>query len=85
MQRTGTGHGSPWDYDRRVPLVFLGGGSPAEVRDEPVRTVDVLPTLLARAGLAVPEGLEGRVLPGARGAGASGEAGPSPSRAGGGQ
>lgn len=68
QQPTGTGHGSPWDYDRRVPLVFLGKGSPAEVRDEPVRTVDALPTLLARAGLAVPQGLEGRVLPGAGGA-----------------
>lgn len=59
----GTTHGSPWDYDRVVPLVLLGPGSPAERRDEPCRTIDVLPTLLCRAGLPVPDGLDGRVLP----------------------
>ncbi len=44
------GHGSPWAYDRRVPLVFWGpwkGG----VRPQPVRTVDLAPTLARELGL----------------------------------
>ena len=61
---TGTGHGSPYPYDRDVPLVFLGPGSPAQTRHEPCGTVDLLPTLLHRAGVPVPEGLDGRVLEG---------------------
>ena len=29
---TGTNHGTPWEYDRRVPLAFHGPGIPAQVR-----------------------------------------------------
>ena len=58
----GTTHGSPWAYDRRVPLAFLGPGTTKGQRFEPCLTVDVLPTLFHRAGLAVPEGLDGHVL-----------------------
>ena len=60
--RRGTTHGSPYDYDRRVPIAFLGPGSTAGERWDPAWTVDVLPTLLQRAGLAVPDGLDGRAL-----------------------
>jgi len=61
--RAGTTHGSPWDYDREVPLVFLGPGFPAGERTEPCLTVDVLPTLFDRLGLPVPGELDGRPLP----------------------
>ena len=61
--KTGTTHGSPWDYDRTVPLGFFGNGSPAERRLETCSTLDLLPTLFTRAGIPVPHGLEGRVLP----------------------
>jgi predicted AlkP superfamily pyrophosphatase or phosphodiesterase len=62
MSPGGTSHGSPWSYDRDVPVVFLGPGTTPGARFEPCLTVDVLPTLLARAGLAVPDGLDGRIL-----------------------
>ena len=47
----------------RVPLLFRGQGVPAgEIRDEVVQTIDLAPTLLDLAGLAVPEGIQGRSL-----------------------
>lgn len=55
-------HGSPYDYDRRVPLIFLGAGIAAGSSSERVRSVDVAPTLAAFAGVAVPADLDGRVL-----------------------
>jgi hypothetical protein len=59
---TGTSHGSPWEYDRRVPLVFLGPGFKAGTPGRPAGPVDIVPTLLARLGLDVPDELEGAVL-----------------------
>ncbi len=60
--RSGTSHGTPHPYDRRVPLCFLGAGFEAGRREERAATVDVAPTLLDRAGVPVPEGLDGAVL-----------------------
>lgn len=54
-------HGSPWDYDRRIPLVFYGPWK-AEVRSEPVRTIDLAPTLAKELGIAPGEAVDGRVL-----------------------
>jgi predicted AlkP superfamily pyrophosphatase or phosphodiesterase len=45
-----TNHGSPNGYDRRVPLIFWGPW-PAGQRREPVRTVDLAPTLAHELGL----------------------------------
>lgn len=57
----GTSHGTPYPYDRRVPLVFYGPGLAAGRDHEPVTTLDLVPTLLAWLGLAVPPELEGVV------------------------
>lgn len=46
-------HGSPWDYDRRVPILFWRRGMTASERTEPVETVDIMPTLAAALGLSV--------------------------------
>jgi arylsulfatase A-like enzyme/Flp pilus assembly protein TadD len=46
----------------RVPLVVRAPGLRPGRSDEPARHVDVLPTLLASVGVAVPEGLPGRSL-----------------------
>lgn len=54
-------HGTPWDHDRRVPLVFWGPWK-AEHRREPVRTIDLAPTLAKELGLAPAEPVDGRVL-----------------------
>jgi hypothetical protein len=55
-------HGSPYAYDRKVPLLFLGPGVTPGVATEPARTVDVAPTLAGLAGIPIPSGLDGRVL-----------------------
>ena len=54
-------HGSPWDYDRRIPLVFWGPWK-AELRTEPVRTVDLAPTLAKELRISPPEPVDGRAL-----------------------
>jgi phosphonoacetate hydrolase len=46
-------HGSPWDYDRRVPILFWRKGMAPANRSEAVETVDILPTLAAMIGLPV--------------------------------
>ena len=61
-QATGTGHGTPYVYDRAVPLVFLGPGFPSGESWRESAPLDVVPTLLARLGLAVPPDLDGRNL-----------------------
>jgi hypothetical protein len=60
--RRGTGHGTPYFYDRHVPLVFYGTGVEPGVAGAPVRTVDIAPTLAWLAGVAVPTDLDGRPL-----------------------
>lgn len=40
-------HGSPWDYDRRVPIVFWRSGMSPNAREEAIETVDMMPTLAA--------------------------------------
>ena len=54
-------HGSPWDYDRRVPIIFWRTGSQqGQERFWPIRTVDIAPTLAAVVGVE-PEGeIDGR-------------------------
>ena len=58
----GTSHGSPYPYDRRVPLAFLGGKVKAQQRFDVASPTDAVPTLFGLLGLAVPAGLDGRTL-----------------------
>jgi len=46
-------HGSPWDYDRRVPIIFWRPGMAAADRPEAVSTTDIMPTLAAWLGLSL--------------------------------
>ena len=56
-------HGSAWDYDRRVPLLFWRKGMAGFEQPAPVETVDIAPTLAALLKLAVPAGsFDGRCL-----------------------
>ncbi len=56
-------HGSAWDYDRRVPLLFWRAGLRGFEQPAPIDTVDIAPTLAALLGLAVPDGsFDGRCL-----------------------
>lgn len=56
-------HGSTWDYDRRVPMLFWRRGIHAFEQPQPVETVDIAPTLAAILGLKVSDGVfDGRCL-----------------------
>jgi predicted AlkP superfamily pyrophosphatase or phosphodiesterase len=56
-------HGSPWDYDRRVPILFWQRGLKAFEQPNAVETVDILPTLAALIGLPIAAGdIDGRCL-----------------------
>ena len=55
-------HGSPWEYDRHVPLIFLGRNIPGGTVTRPVHPIDVAPTLSALIGLLAPAGAQGSAL-----------------------
>jgi predicted AlkP superfamily pyrophosphatase or phosphodiesterase len=55
-------HGSPYDYDSNVPLIFYGAGVQPGKHGEFVRTVDLAPTLAELAGVRPKERLDGVVL-----------------------
>ncbi|WP_052072122.1 alkaline phosphatase family protein [Sphingopyxis sp. MWB1] len=56
-------HGSVWDYDRRVPILFWRKGLAAFEQPNAVMTVDILPTLAALIDLPVDEAkVDGRCL-----------------------
>lgn len=55
-------HGSPYEYDRNVPLIFMGTGVPRGTSVKSAHTTDVAPTLAALAGIQTPSGLDGHSL-----------------------
>ena len=55
-------HGSVWDYDRRVPIIFWRRGMAPSNRPDHVSTVNILPTLAAEIGLPVPGPIDGHCL-----------------------
>ncbi|QGP77902.1 alkaline phosphatase family protein [Sphingobium sp. CAP-1] len=56
-------HGSPWDTDRRVPILFWRKGMRHFEQPLGVETVDIMPSLAALIGLPVPkEQIDGRCL-----------------------
>ncbi|MFT5285099.1 MAG: putative AlkP superfamily pyrophosphatase or phosphodiesterase [Planctomycetota bacterium] len=59
---SGTSHGSPYGYDRRVPLVFLGAGIQPGRRFDSASTADVAPTVLVQLGIKVPAEMDGQAL-----------------------
>ncbi len=52
-------HGSPYDYDTHVPIIFSGFGVRAGKVTQFVRTVDIAPTLAELAGVKPSEKLDG--------------------------
>lgn len=55
----GTGHGSPYHYDRWVPFIVYGAGVDAGRHDERSATIDLAPTLATLLGLDLPNDLDG--------------------------
>jgi len=58
----GTTHGSAFDYDTHVPVIFMGPGIKAGRFDETIAVNDIAPTLATLLGIATPSGSAGRVL-----------------------
>jgi len=54
-------HGSAYDYDRRVPIIFWGPWR-GETRVDPASTVDIAPTLASELGIKPEEPLDGVAL-----------------------
>ena len=56
-------HGSPWNYDRKVPILFYRPGVVGFEQSLPLETVDILPTLAALIELPVPSAeIDGRCI-----------------------
>jgi predicted AlkP superfamily pyrophosphatase or phosphodiesterase len=56
-------HGSPWDYDRRVPILFWRPGIRGVAVERSVETTDIMPTLAAMIGLPINSGsIDGHCL-----------------------
>ncbi len=56
-------HGSVWDYDRRVPILFWRKGITGFEQPNAVMTVDIMPTLASLIGLPVDTAaIDGRCL-----------------------
>ena len=49
-------HGSAWDYDRRVPILFWHKGFTPIASDAAIETIDIAPTLAAWIGLPIQTG-----------------------------
>ena len=56
-------HGSPWNYDTHVPMIFVGGRIPSQLVYRPVQPADLAPTLSALLGMSPPASAGGTVLP----------------------
>ena len=55
-------HGSPWNYDTYVPILFAGPGIPHQTVSRPVGPQDIATTIAAYLGLKPPSGSSGEPL-----------------------
>ncbi len=55
----GTGHGSPYDYDRHIPFVLIVPGQQAAVVEEEIRSVDIAATVASVLGIKPDRELDG--------------------------
>jgi hypothetical protein len=61
-ERDGTGHGSPWGYDRNVPILWYGPGIASGPQHGEAQVRDIAPTLAWLLGVEPPPAATGRVL-----------------------
>jgi hypothetical protein len=57
-----TGHGSPYDYDRHVPIIFMGGGVKMARHEKECGPEDIAPTLGKMLGVEMPLEPDTRLL-----------------------
>lgn len=58
----GTSHGTPFNYDTHVPIIFMGPGIKPGEYHRHIAVNDIAPTLAALLGIEEPSGSVGRVL-----------------------
>ena len=58
----GTGHGSPYDYDTHVPLIFSRKHLSSSFDDKSHATVDIAPTIANILGVLIPDYVDGKVI-----------------------
>lgn len=58
----GTSHGTAFNYDAHVPVIFMGPGIKAGRYHQTIEVNDIAPTLATILGVATPSGSVGRVL-----------------------
>lgn len=58
----GASHGTPFNYDTHVPIIFMGANIRPGRYDEQVAVNDIAPTLAAMLEIEIPSGSVGRVL-----------------------
>ena len=58
----GASHGSPYDYDAHIPLIFSQAGMKQKLKSKRVKSVDIAPTVANILGLAFPKIVDGEVL-----------------------
>jgi len=55
-------HGSPWNYDTHVPVIFAGMNLSSLVVRRPIQPADIAPTLAALLGMSPPAAAQGEAL-----------------------
>jgi len=62
LTRKGASHGTPYDFDRDIPLIFYGKAIPPGVSGEMAHSVDIATTLADFLGIPAPAHVDGRLL-----------------------
>ena len=62
FQAKGTSHGTTFNYDTHVPVMFMGPGIKAGRYNQSIAINDIAPTLAVLLGVEMPSGSVGRVL-----------------------
>ncbi len=61
-QSLGATHGTPYDYDTHVPIIFSHSGMKSKRIERPIATVDIAPTIARLAGAKIPKEVDGSIL-----------------------
>ncbi len=62
FSKTGTTHGTPYEYDTHVPLIFYGWKIKNSKSDTDVKITDIAPTVAKLLGIEKPNGSTGNAI-----------------------
>lgn len=62
FEQSGTSHGTPFNYDAHVPVIFMGPGVKPGRYNKKIAVNDIAPTLATMFEVETPSGASGRVL-----------------------